>query len=1354
MKKRHSTKHALLTSSISLILCIAMLAGSTFAWFTDSVTSDRNVIVAGNLDIELYHEDKATNGVSKAVDGSTVLFDDVDSNLWEPGAMAWEKFTVTNAGTLALKYQFKLNAFDATVIDGVSFATMLKVAVVDANFDYTRENVAAIPESQWKNIDAVDLVSSTAPLLAGNSESFGVIIWWQPSDIDNKFNMNNGKTGEVKVEVGVVLNATQAENEKDSFGSDYDANIQWPSTPAIGNSASKDVEVNNAGEVATATTIEGEGMSADVPAGVKMAKGVKKLTLSVNSVDESGANVTVASDESLRSLDVHIEGIASDNTVPMSITIIEAMPIGLNLGNFNLYHVENGQTVAMTRLEEGDAIVHNSYSYDPATGNIVLHLASFSEIALVSNTENAWNGNVDRDLAGQGTELNPYIIATADELAGMSQLVSTDKHYASAHYRLVANVNFGGYENYWVNGVIDGTQIKERVFYPIGYWAKQEGTNTAGETYYDYGNGFSGVFDGNGNTVSGICQRTWDMDGNYDNGYWDAAMGLFGYVNGGTVKNLTIRDFESDGEFTPTGCVAAYARAATFENIALVNCNPRVYNTGNGGIVGILGLSDDENVVENTTTFKNITVDNTNTISALWGTWDGCCGGIAGMYRGRGPVYLENCHVGAKIDVYNDVCGNYQYYWYRYSGMLIAAIRTETTDENGYTIPDTSTITAKNCTVHFGDWNDYYYCELVANSLASYTHDHQFSRLTEIASLDEIKSGDTWLKTGNFLLIEGDNKTCYHIVKDANGNLVEHKHEDAGTETVNGETVLKEDKQIVYLPFNQIFQGWGWGVKNIPVYNGSDYAFAGVTILDRTEANSVEKFEGRRFNSVTNNGILIKEGILVSPVSGRHYKLSHIFNYLEGSGVPVVSGALTVTVTNLDENGNVTATLNRDLQNWEDSELVFSGQGKIRLTIQDYYYCTPTSIEIQVKEYPAGSKILNFTYDGFENREDHDFNHVGDHITNGKHGTYECDFGFGPEILDYAHKFNSSGKIEFTAPADGLYTIAYASLEANAGIRYRVKNNSNSEYGSYITLDIIHDPFELHIAQLQMEKGKTYEFTRLNKESGIYYVGFVPKNSIEALDHTEHIFYDDTTATCTEGGTLTKMCLVCGKTQVTNNAPALGHDYVNEPGYPSTCEQTGKNPGVYCARCGEIQSGCTSIDAHGHNYVDGFCHCSAEACHRPQNIRENSIIAGVDFTEGNTNNFSNSFFKPNGNYGMSNDNKYLIMKSYTTLDNPTVFQNSYIEFTVDQAVTFYVRVSSTDRGNVSKFVLKDAAGNEIASVFHPDTAEMSVEGVSGHTLVYTLEAGTYRFYCTSTDRVGRVMNMVVSTDVIDVNSGS
>ena len=222
--KKHSTKRALIASILSLTLCFSSLIGTTFAWFTDTVTSASNVIAAGNLDVELYHvNDKVTT--ASPVAGDTELFDSVE--LWEPGVMVWEKFTIENKGSLALKYQFTLNALEATVVDGISFASVLKVAIVDESFSYTREDVEAL--SDWTSLKSFTLDGELVK--KGDTETFGVIIWWQPSEIDNVFNMNNGKTGDVSVKVGVVLAATQMASEEDGFGTDYDYDAPIVSAP-------------------------------------------------------------------------------------------------------------------------------------------------------------------------------------------------------------------------------------------------------------------------------------------------------------------------------------------------------------------------------------------------------------------------------------------------------------------------------------------------------------------------------------------------------------------------------------------------------------------------------------------------------------------------------------------------------------------------------------------------------------------------------------------------------------------------------------------------------------------------------------------------------------------------------------------------------------------------------------------------------------------------------------------------------------------------------------------------------------------------------------------------------------------
>ena len=972
MKK---TKLALLHSTIALLLCCAMLVGTTFAWFTDSITSGVNRISAGNLDVELEYLDK--NGNWQDVTETTNVF--AGDTLWEPGHTEVVYLKISNAGTLALKYQLGVNIVSEIPSVNVNGDPLILSEHIRFGAEKDRNGKTAPWADRTAAVAAVaDAstalsagLSSSGVLYAANNcptggktEQYLAMVVYLPESVGNEANYTTGKNAP-EIMLGITLVATQQVSESDSFGSDYDAQSQFPALKP--GAVSEHFTVVN-GKTAEAKRMQGDGFAADVPVGVKVTKSL--LTLSISEMAGSAANISLASNELLRSLDVHMDGVAADNTVPMKITVEQAMMVGLNIGNFKLYHVENGVSNAMTAvgsLAELDA--HNEFYYDPATGDVTLCMATFSEVALVADIKNAWNGNIsDHFAGGDGSEASPYLIASADQLAYFNEVISNENAaYAKKYYKLLVNINLGGKDNA-DNGIL---------FYPIGYHAVggnvamididdspeflyfndnyddsdyavgrvNAAADDSSGTWYTYGGAFQGVFDGDGHKISNIYQSTWQLRGSYDGMYWNAAMGIFGYVYNGTVQNLSVDNFSSDGEFTPTGVIAAYATNSTFKNIAITNCNPRVYNTGNGGIVGIGGSSSDTDAKK--MVFENITVDNTNKISAMWNSWDVACGGLMGMFRGHSTVTFTNCHVGAQIDVFNDVCGNYQYYWYRYAGMMIGSLRgRNTTDAEGYTVPDMTGITATDCTVHFGNWNDYYYCELVANTIASYTHEYQFSRLEQISDLSEIKSGETWTKAGNFLLIEGDTKTCYHIVS-KNGTLVRHNHADAGEETVNGETLLKEDNQIVYLPFNQLFQGDGWGVKHIPIYNGEDYAFAGITILDRETASSVEKFEST-VSTLTADTVI---------------KLGDIFSLLN-TDVKLIPGALTVTVTNEDDACPVSAVFNRDVDNWANGTLQFSGTGVVQITIQDYYFCTPTTITVTIEERQPVEKFASrFTGD-------------------------------------------------------------------------------------------------------------------------------------------------------------------------------------------------------------------------------------------------------------------------------------------------------------------------------------------------------------------------------------------------------
>jgi len=683
----------------------------------------------------------------------------------------------------------------------------------------------------------------------------------------------------------------------------------------------------------------GNSISATVPQNVVLEENAHALTLTVTTKENSDSNITLGDSDSLLALDVHIEGVSKENTAPITVDLGCVLATGLNSTAIRLYHVEDGETIPMTYVPNNVVLTeHNQFKYDPETGRVVLCLATFSEIVTVTNEVNAWAGGVDTSWYTKNENATDFTISNADQFAGLGKLVCEGKTFDDKTIVLTNDINMGG-EDYMVADKLQ--------FYPIGY------------TSAGYQGEFMGTFDGAGHKISNVRQNTWSMIGTYSGTYYNAAMGVFGYVKNATIKNLTIDNFSCESEFGTAGVVANCADGiCNFENIAIINCKPYTYNNNCAGI-----LATDGGDEGNAFSFKNITIDNTNTIGALWGTWDGICSGIMCSLKAGTKVNMENCHVAAKLDVYNDVCGNYQYYWYRYSGMLIGRVRN-TVKWNGYDIPDLKNVTAKNCTVNFGDWNDYYYCELVDNSLASYTHDHQFSRLTRVDSVDvenktaTVDGVTTAIPTSgraNYVVVNGtastENAICYHF-KD--GEVWNHEQGGYETTDIDGDgvvdsNVLKEDKQHIYLPFNQLFTGTGWGIRGIDM---ADLGIGGITIegvdVKPGEEESVCKFKAK-----------LKDNDVIS--NTKSYAIGDLFENVAPVNLPINDSSVMVSITSATT-GELAGTYTQDPTNWTNGTIKFKEgyEGVVKITIQDYQFCTPTTIYVNVVGAEALDVIAQF----------------------------------------------------------------------------------------------------------------------------------------------------------------------------------------------------------------------------------------------------------------------------------------------------------------------------------------------------------------------------------------------------------
>ena len=193
-----STKKALIASVLSLVLCVSMLVGSTFAWFTDTATTSVNKIQAGTLKVDIVNE----RGTS-SLKGSSMSFVNSDGSadiLWEPGAtFRTIGFKVKNIGNLAFKYKMVLNGVDRDneLLNVITF----KVVKADGT---------AVDLSMFEGHLTKDAESEVLYIEGHMAEDAG-----------------NDYQGKELTGLGITVYATQDTVEKDSKDDQYDKDATY-----------------------------------------------------------------------------------------------------------------------------------------------------------------------------------------------------------------------------------------------------------------------------------------------------------------------------------------------------------------------------------------------------------------------------------------------------------------------------------------------------------------------------------------------------------------------------------------------------------------------------------------------------------------------------------------------------------------------------------------------------------------------------------------------------------------------------------------------------------------------------------------------------------------------------------------------------------------------------------------------------------------------------------------------------------------------------------------------------------------------------------------------------------------------
>ena len=238
MTSSRSTKRALISGALAILMCAAMLIGTTFAWFTDTASTGVNKIQAGNLDIELAYKNSTTGGEFKEASKETPVFD--NNALWEPGHVEYVVLKVSNAGSLALKYKLGINIakeVGSTNVYNEAFklSDYIRFAVLDGDRTENSVDRDALVAAATDSKLIKEGYSKENPLMAtgtDNSQKVVTLVVWMPTTAGNEANHKTDEAAPT-IDLGISVAATQYNYESDSFGPDYDKFADYPEVQPV-----------------------------------------------------------------------------------------------------------------------------------------------------------------------------------------------------------------------------------------------------------------------------------------------------------------------------------------------------------------------------------------------------------------------------------------------------------------------------------------------------------------------------------------------------------------------------------------------------------------------------------------------------------------------------------------------------------------------------------------------------------------------------------------------------------------------------------------------------------------------------------------------------------------------------------------------------------------------------------------------------------------------------------------------------------------------------------------------------------------------------------------------------------------
>ena len=309
MNNKRATKRALLTSVMALVMCVVMLVGTTFAWFTDTASTGVNKIVAGNLKVDIVGADSEDH--IEKLNFTKVAGAEGEALLWEPGCRyLTEGFRIANKGNLALKWKAEINkggARDGKVAgstiakDGKSLLDVIDFYVVTKAADGT-ETAVAIENFTGKlaaNVGKSETyyIKGVMQTTAGND--------YQDLTLDG---------------ITITVYATQDTVENDSFGNTYDEGATLPEIRTVTDAATIAASVADLANAGNKNVVVSVAQDMNNIAGIKTAKG-NTLTMDLN-----GKSVGVS------------YGQGSTNTTTNGMQLLQGSTVTLKNGTYKANH--------------------------------------------------------------------------------------------------------------------------------------------------------------------------------------------------------------------------------------------------------------------------------------------------------------------------------------------------------------------------------------------------------------------------------------------------------------------------------------------------------------------------------------------------------------------------------------------------------------------------------------------------------------------------------------------------------------------------------------------------------------------------------------------------------------------------------------------------------------------------------------------------------------------------------------------------------------------------------------------------------------------------------------------------------